>query len=199
MPSVSLPRPHRLVAVLLSVALLAAACGGGSAGASCDDLPGVRAGVCLTDAASRQPAPTTAVELVRKPGETMSLTDLRGKVVVLNFWASWCGPCRAEQPDLNEAYRSLPGDQVAFLGVNIQEPGPARANAQAHLDEFEVPYPSLYDPANAYAAKFRGVGPRSIPSTVVVDAQGRVAASIIGQTTTSEIVALVSALLESDR
>src|SRR5699024_7967607 len=96
----------------------------------------------------------------------VSLADHRGQVVVMNFWASWCGPCRAEQPDLNEAFELLPDTEVTFLGVNISD---AEANAVAHLREFDVPYASVYDPENVYAANFRGIGPRTIPSTVFID------------------------------
>jgi hypothetical protein len=87
--------------------------------------------------------------------------------------------------------RLLPADEVAFLGVNIED---SEANALAHLREFDVPYPSVYDPANVYASRFRGVGPRTIPSTIFVDAEGRVAARVFGVIGTGELVGLADAI-----
>ncbi len=123
----------------------------------------------------------------------VSLADLEGRVVVVNFWASWCGPCRIEQPDLNEAWDLFPPDEVVVIGVNIED---TRANALAHLEEFAVPYVSLFDPVNELAGRFSGIGARTIPTTLFLDTEGRVAARLLGLTDTREIAALASAVAE---
>ncbi|MEX0868239.1 MAG: TlpA disulfide reductase family protein [Nitriliruptoraceae bacterium] len=178
-------------------ALVLAACGGADAAApDCPRIPGVRAGLCPIDADDRVEAPTDELPALTADGVagTRSVADHRGSVVVLNFWASWCGPCRVEQPDLNAA-RDLLAGGVVFLGVNIQD---SEANAAAHLREFSVVYPSLFDPANTYAARFRGVTPRTIPSTIFLDRDGRIAARILGLTTTTEVVGLAETIAEQD-
>jgi thiol-disulfide isomerase/thioredoxin len=121
----------------------------------------------------------------------LSLADLRGRVVVVNFWASWCGPCRIEQPDLNAVYALLPGTEVVVIGVNIED---TQANALAHLTEFDVPYLSLFDPVNELAGRFRGIGARTIPSTIFIDPEGRVAARLLGLTDVREMTALAGAI-----
>ena len=179
--------------LLLPAGLLLFACsGGGSAASGCEPLPGVRPGLCPIPVEDRLPAPTDRLPVVGG-GQELGLGDLGGRVVVLNFWASWCGPCRVEQPDLNEAYELLPADEVAFLGVNIED---AEANALAHIREFEIPYPSLFDPANDYASRFSGVGPRNIPSTLFIDREGRVAVRVFGVIGTRETTSLAAALAD---
>lgn len=177
---------------MLPLVLLAAAltsCGGVE---TCERIDGVRQGVCLTAPELREPAPVVAAPRLGD-GEDVSLGDFAGDVVVVNFWASWCGPCRREQPELNLAYEDLSKDGVAFIGVDLQES--TEANGLAHEREFEIPYPSIYDPTSSFAARFEGVSPQTIPSTVFLDRQGRVAAQIRGETTASEIIALVRELL----
>lgn len=158
----------------------------------CDRIPGVRSGLCILPMAERGAAPVQRAPAVRGD-EELSVADHLGQVVVVNFWAAWCGPCRAEQPVLNEAHLLLAGGDVAFLGVAIQD---SLVNQRAHLDEFEVPYPSIFDPANAYAATWGGIGARSIPTTLLLDRQGRVAVRIFGDIRDPvELLALTNRLL----
>jgi len=127
----------------------------------------------VLDVTARQPAPPVEGETL--DGDFLRLADLPGPVVV-NFWASWCGPCVEEQPDLVAAAEAYEGS-VAFVGVNVKD---TRANAQAFVRQFDVPYPSWYDESAALAGAFGGIGPAALPTTMVLDAQHRVAAQFFG-------------------
>jgi thiol-disulfide isomerase/thioredoxin len=112
-------------------------------------------------------------------GQQLSLAELRGKPVVVVVWGSWCAPCRAEAPDVVAAAEEL-GDEAAFVGLNIRD-GSA-AQGQAFVRTYDIPYPSLYSPDGKAMLAFEGtLTPNSIPSFVVLDAEGRIAASIIGE------------------
>jgi len=191
-------RAPALRRLALAVALAAVLAGCGSA-PDCERIAGVRSGVCPLPEADRRPVPDLALPLLvtdatrdalPSSGE-LSLADLQGRIVIVNFWASWCGPCRIEQPDLNAAWALLPADEVVLIGVNIED---TEANALAHLREFDVPYLSLFDPVNALAGRFEGIGARTIPSTVFLDREGRVAARLLGLAGLGEIVGLADAL-----
>jgi thiol-disulfide isomerase/thioredoxin len=113
-------------------------------------------------------------------GKQLDLEQYAGKVVVLNVWGSWCPPCRKEAPTLVSASRQLAQDDVVFVGVNSKDSSPDMG--RAYERRFEVPYDSLYDPSGRTLLAFHGtLTPTSIPSTVVLDKQGRVAASILGE------------------
>ena len=112
-------------------------------------------------------------------GEPLSLADFRGKVTVVNVWGAWCADCRIEQDDLTEAAEEL-GDKVRFVGIDLRDAGTAQA--QAFERSFGYQFPSFYEPDGAAMLAFPGVlGPRTIPAFVVLDAEGRVAASIVGK------------------
>ena len=180
----------------LTVALVLSGC---AAAPDCDRIPGVRPGVCPLPVAERQLAPDVSLPVLqtdaaRTAGVTeLSLADLQGRVVIVNFWASWCGPCRIEQPDLNQVRDLLPDTEVVLVGVNIED---TEANALAHLVEFDVAYLSLFDPVNELAGRFSGIGARTIPTTIFLDPEGRVAARLLGLTDTREIVALADAVVD---
>ena len=111
-------------------------------------------------------------------GRPLSLDDLRGQVVVVNYWWSACPPCRVEQPALNDAASEL-ADDAAFVGINIRDL--SADNGKAYVRTFDVPYPSVYDPSGKALLAFSGVLRRNaIPSTLVLDEQGRVAATVVG-------------------
>jgi peroxiredoxin len=106
-------------------------------------------------------------------GSHFKLSDLRGQVVVMNFWGSWCAPCRAEADDLERVYTKTQAQGVRFVGINVRD---EKADAQAYEHNHGLTYPSLYDPDGRVAMDFRQLPPNSIPATVIIDRQGRVAA-----------------------
>ncbi len=182
-------RPLIAIAMVAVVAVAAAVAIRSSAPAS----PNVARGE-LIPAEHRQAAPDARRPLLVGDGE-LGLGDLRGDPIVVNFWASWCGPCRAEQPDLNRVYDDYQPLGVQFLGVDIQD---TRPNGRAHVREFDIPYDSLFDPDSSYAADFGGIGPRAIPTTLLIDHQGRVASRLFGITTYEELSLLLDRLLLED-
>lgn len=122
-------------------------------------------------------------------GETVDARDLRGQVVVLNVWASWCPPCIAEADDLQRVWEETKGDGVQFVGINFKD---QTAAARAHEKRFGVTYPSIEDPAGRVLLALRGsLPPQAVPSTLVLDRRGRVAARVLGQVSTGTLRALI--------
>jgi thiol-disulfide isomerase/thioredoxin len=148
--------------------------------------------ITLVPAAKRQ-APV-AVRGTTLEGQPVALSAYRGKVVVLNVWGSWCPPCRAEAPALEAAAQQLASQGVQFLGINTNDPDAAQA--LAFQKKFGVSYPSLADRSGEVLLSLRGaVAPNAIPTTLVIDQQGRIAARISAATTQSTLTALVSDVL----
>ena len=141
----------------------------------------------------RKPAP--AISGTDLDGAKVDLAKYHGKVVVLNFWASWCAPCRAESPTLEALYEKHKKSGVQFLGVNIKDD---RTAAGAFERKQKIAYPSVYDQSGDIALGFRAtVPPKAIPSTIVVDRQGRVSGRIIGEATYNGLDKLIDTVAAS--
>jgi thiol-disulfide isomerase/thioredoxin len=178
-----MPRRTTLVVVVVAAAAavvaLAALAGGGGRGLAPEAATGqvelVGSGVAVVPEAERPPLPAFSGRTL--DGRELDLASLRGRPLVLNFWASWCGPCRAEQQGLELASRTLAGRDVRLVGVNIRDD---RGAAASYLEEFGVGYPSLFDRPAVLSARLGALGPQAPPYTLVVDARGRVAARVFG-------------------
>lgn len=106
--------------------------------------------------------------LKSRDGKNVRLSDLRGQVVLLNFWASWCGPCRQEMPILDEIHNKYKNLGFSVLGVNLDAKSSKAIN---YLKDTPVSFPVLYDPKGEVSGQY---GVQAMPSTVVIDKDGNV-------------------------
>jgi peroxiredoxin len=183
----TLPRGLRSFAVAiagLAMAVSVTACSGSAEGShGYITGPGT---VVTIDPADREDVPAIAGETL--DGSSIDVADHRGQIVVLNVWASWCPPCRAEADDLAEAYRQLP--DAAFIGIDTNEDN--KSAAEAFVREHKPPYDSIYDEDGTLMLAFYGMlRPDSLPSTMVLDTKGRIAALVLGPITAATLVGLV--------
>lgn len=173
----ALPRPFRLaaLAVLASVAL--AACTREGLGATTAGRTGVTTArgfnVSIYAEGKRRQAPRFHGPALKGSG-VITQDYLAGHIGVVNFWGSWCGPCRREERALEKLWKQYGPGGVRFLGVNLRD---SRPNALAFVEEFGVTYPSIFNPDSSIAYKFRVI---FAPVTFVIDARGRIAAKILG-------------------
>jgi len=137
----------------------------------------------------RQPAPALTGPTLT--GTTYNLAAERDKVVVVNNWASWCDPCREELPVLVSLANSANPKEVAFVGLDVND---KQAPAEARVKEFNIPYPSMIDDGAHLLAQIPGVPPYAIPSTIVVDKHGLIAARIIGTVKAGQLEPILSEL-----
>ncbi len=133
-------------------------------------------------------APAFALEDLRAPAETIGLADLAGRPVVLNFWASWCVPCRTEMPAFEAVHQRL-GDRVVFVGVNHQDSPTA---ALQLLEETGITYVTGRDPDGSVAADYGAVG---LPATAFISADGELLATRLGEMDEAELEETIDELL----
>ena len=135
-----------------------------------------------------RPAPQFALPRLVGPG-SVALKGYVGRVVVVNLWASWCGPCREEAPQLESVWRTYGPRGVQFLGVDHQD---ARSAGTGFVGEFGLSYPIGFDPKGEVAAEYGALG---IPTTYVIDRQGRVRYRFLGRITTAGLSSVIQQLL----
>ena len=132
------------------------------------------------------------------PSKTLSLEDFAGKVVVINVWGQWCGPCRAEIGQLQQVYDNTRGIGVEFLGIDVRDNN--RDAAVDFVTDRNVTFPSIYDPAMRTMIAFGGKYPTTvIPSTVVLDRQHRVAAVFLRELLADDLQPVVERLAAEGR
>jgi thiol-disulfide isomerase/thioredoxin len=191
-----LPVPARIAmgaAVAALVGLATAGCDSGAIGAdvpqsSGQSFVGHSYESTFYQVGQRPTAPDVSGTTVT--GQRLNLDTYKGKTIVLNFWGSWCDPCRAEAPALGTLARQLQPDGVRFVGVDIRDEPDA---ALAFMQNFNVSYPSLNDPNDQIALEFQStVPPAAIPTTLIIDRSGRIAARIVGASTYAELRDLVA-------
>jgi peroxiredoxin len=185
----------RLLVVLLTVSLGAlAACTGGTdavdqtAGGEFRFVSGTPTGETIP-AADRKAAPAVTGTLVTGGG--WNLASQRGKVVVLNFWAAWCSPCRVESPDFDKVFKATKAQGVEFMGVAVRD---TKTNISDFIKDEKISYPSLFDPPGKSVQAFRDLRVAGFPFTIIIDRKGRVAAVYVSALVREDIQPVVTRL-----
>jgi thiol-disulfide isomerase/thioredoxin len=174
-----------LAGVLLIVVLATGWAGGGNSGAT---TVGGNASAVVYPAGHRPLAPEfTGTTLT---GSRLSFSSYRGKVVVLNFWGSWCVPCREEAPILAAVAAKYRPSGVSFLGVDVRD---TTASALAFTHGFHVAYPSVGDQSSAITLDFTAKVPiAGTPTTLVVDRTGHIAGAVFGTVTYPGLIGILA-------
>ncbi|MET7787311.1 TlpA family protein disulfide reductase [Streptomyces sp. NPDC005248] len=128
-------------------------------------------------------------------GKQLDMADLKGKVVVINVWGSWCPPCRAEAPHFAKVAKEDKAKGVAFVGINTRDS--SRRPAIAFEKDYGIEYPSLYDPPGKlvlYGFPKGSLNPQTIPSTIVLDRDGKIAARALRPLTDENLHKMIDPL-----
>jgi len=168
-------RPRRGLLALIVAGLALSGCASGNdatvyGGSFTFTSPGGRTEFSYPAGARQQLGAMSGPDLTGS--KTIDVAGYRGRVVVLNFWGSWCSPCREEAPGLELAWQELRGKGVQFLGVDVKDTASA---AQGFTAGKQITYPSIFDPAMRTLLSVRGLPSGSLPVTMVLDKKGKVA------------------------
>lgn len=138
------------------------------------------------------PAPDVRVETMA--GESLHLAQQDGKVLLINFWATWCAPCRKEIPDLVDLYADLEEEGLVILGISVDQDG--RAAVEPFAKKHEINYPIILDPDQTLEPHFEGL--YGLPTTYVIDPNGRIVQRVTGIFPTEKMKPDIKAMLDAD-
>lgn len=125
-------------------------------------------------------------------GGTTSLKSMAGKVVVVNFWAAWCQPCKIETPQFDSVYRHVKSRDVAFLGIDTKD---VKSNAESFVKNYDITYPIVYDERGETALRLGNLPATALPFTVLIDKHGKVAAAYIIRLSAKDLTTAINKLL----
>jgi peroxiredoxin len=183
------------LAALTALGLLVSGCAGGSnsvdqsAGGDFRYVGATTQGHTIPLAQRKAAGNATAPYL--NSTKKFTLDSMRGQVVVLNYWASWCNPCRTETPGLERTYTATKADGVAFVGIDVKD---EKSSAASFVKQHSVSYPIVFDEIAKTAVQLGKVPTFALPSTVVIDRQGKVAAVYSGPVQQGDLQPVVTAL-----
>lgn len=143
------------------------------------------------EGADRQKLPVISGEDLFDENKTISTADFAGKVLVINIWGQWCGPCRREAPELQKVAEQAKGVQV--LGIDVRDEH-SRENAQDFLRDRGLTYPSIHDKGGRSLVMLRGYPRNVVPSTIVLDKQQRVAVVFLKELLAEDLLPVVKRL-----
>jgi peroxiredoxin len=183
--------------LLAAVLVLLAGCSGGkdavvTGGTFTFVSPGGQIDITYPEA-QRQKAPTLSGDDLMNEGKQLSLEDFPGKPMVINLWGQWCGPCRAEAPELENASKQMTPLGAQLIGLDLRDP--SRQAAQDFVHDRQITYPSIWDPSGRVLLQLTGYPRNIIPSTIVLDKQHRVAAVFLRDVLATDLMPMVRQLL----
>ncbi|MEU6664768.1 TlpA disulfide reductase family protein [Streptomyces sp. NPDC046727] len=184
-----------LTAVAAAAALTLSACGKGGISGGGGDTNFVTGhnGIDTVPAGKRAAVPDLSGKTI--DGKTLDVADYKGKVVVLNVWGAWCGPCRSEAEYFAKVSKEYENKGVQFVGINTRDP--STTPAVAFEKEHGVEYPSLYDPTGKLMLRFEKgtLNPQLIPSTLIIDRHGKVAARALEAVDDTTLLSMIKPVL----
>jgi peroxiredoxin len=138
------------------------------------------------DPADRKPLADLSGQSLQQPNKTIRISDYSNEVVVVNIWGAWCADCRAEAPELQQVYNQTKSLGVQLLGIDFKDP--TRSDALDFMNDYQMNYPSIYDFAGRTLLQLNNFPRSSVPATIVLDRQHRVAAVYLEQVTAAQLL-----------
>ncbi|MFE1024819.1 TlpA family protein disulfide reductase [Streptomyces sp. NPDC058818] len=188
------PRTAALTGLVLAGVLALSACSDDGRTSSAGGFVTADGGIDTVVQGGRQVPNALKGETLQ--GEQLDVADLKGKVVVMNVWGSWCPPCRAEAPNFVKVAAETKAQGVEFVGINTRDTN--RRAAIAFENDYGIKYPSLYDPTGRILLRGFPKGslnPQTIPSTIVLDRDGKIAARALQPLTEEKLRKMIDPLI----